>query len=140
MNHADKVHGFFFETSQDAATFLEPTHTTLDDVASLICFFVEGLWSTDFGFLIDLLWDHRLNPMVSQPGKNPWHSICLVGCQLVGATAWPSFGLRDLDRFHEFFEGLGFVNLSCGDFEIQRHAVAIAEQVYFGAQTASGTA
>jgi hypothetical protein len=48
--------------------------------------------------------------------------------------------LRNLDGFHDLFEYRGFVNLTGRDFKVQRHPVAIAQQVNFRTQAPSGTA
>src|SRR5207253_2129883 len=116
-----------------------PADTALDDVTASVGFFVKGLRSANLGFLVRLSRDHRLNAVITQPVEDSWHPIGLVASQLVGTATRPTYWLRNLNRFHEFFEGTGLVNLTRGDLEVQRHAVAIAEQVNFGAETASGT-
>ena len=68
------------------------------------------------------------------------HSVSLVRGQFVGAPARSPLRLRDLDGLHDFLEGMGLVNLASRDFGVQRHSVAIADQVNLGAKTASGTA
>lgn len=78
--------------------------------------------------------------MLSQPGKNPTHPISLVGSELVGPTTRVPVRLRNLHSFHDLREDMSFVNLAGSDLRVQRHAVAIADEMDLGAETASGAA
>ena len=67
-------------------------------------------------------------------------SIGLVRGQFFGSPARASLWLGDLHRLHYFLEGVSLMDLAGRDLRMQRHPVAIAEQMNLGAKTASGTA
>jgi hypothetical protein len=89
-----------------------------DYVAAAVSVLVErfgSAWSMAF---VGFSRDHRLNSMIAQPVENPVHSIRLVRCQFVGASAWTPLRLWDFHGFHDFLEGMSFVNLAGRDFGV----------------------
>jgi hypothetical protein len=140
VNHSKEIQGRLFEPAHDAAAFFQPPHATFDDVAAAVSVSVERFGSSGAISFVGFLRDHRLNSTIAQPVENPVRPIGLVRSQFVGSPARAPAGLGNFHGFHGFLEGLGLVNLAGRDLGVQRHAVAVADQMDLGSKTAPGTA
>ncbi len=119
--------GQFLVASGDPAKPFQAVDATLDDVPPPVVFLVECLGRTVF---VRLVWDHRNDATVREPGSNPVGRISFVA----GNFRW-LLGPR-CGRVHERDKALRFVLLPRTDGNGQRSARGITDEMQLGAEAA----
>jgi len=92
------------------------------------------------GQLIAALRDDRFNAVGAQPMSDAGHAIGFVRSQSAWSAQGAAFGTLQPNLVHEDFKAGGLVLLSRREMNRQGNALAVGENMQFGAKPASGAA
>ena len=139
LDHSTVVLRGLFETSENAAAFLEPSDQAFDDVAATVGVAVE-VDRTSCSVFILFRWDHRSDAVGKQIFVDPVRPVALVSGQLNRIREGIAVIVDDVRSFQQRHQGLRLVRLSGGQMEVQRAPVAVTEKVEIGGVSPSRTA
>jgi len=128
------IDGQLIEAERQRPAPLEPAHGPLDDVAPPVGGLVEVL----VAWLIVPRGDHRVDVPPLQPVAHPGIAVPLVPRPLL-RPAFLALLRRPLGTVHDLREALGLVALTGGHPHGQDDALAVTDQVRFGAKAAPRT-
>ena len=140
MHHRLITDSEFVIAGSQGAILLEPTDTTLDEIAQTIVRLVVAHRSSHFGlgFAMTLLgWNDSLHAMVVQPVADACDVIRFVRRQPLGTSPHSSVALTNSNTIHYSFKLLGLMCLTTGQAHGQGDACTVTEQVQLGAITAA---
>ena len=135
LEHREVAERELLEASGDPATLLEPRDAPLDDVPESIGLAVEVPAPAATALLVGPLRDHGLNLAAMEPVADVAVAVAPVSDQALGAPSSSAAGARNPNRLHQRLEADRLVALARADVDRQRQAVAVRDEVKFGAET-----
>lgn len=136
-HHTHELHRHLLESSADASAFLQPADGLSDDAPSSSGPLVEHRAAIVTQQLLVVTRDKRCNAVSAQPVTDTMITIALVTREHRRPLVWWSEGLRNRDLVHHGLDAGRDVHLSVGDFNFQRQASTVSNQVKLAAESAS---
>lgn len=136
-HHTHELHRHLLESSADASAFLQPADGLSDDAPSSSGPLVEHRAAIVTQQLLVVTRDKRCNAVSAQPVTDTMITIALVTREHRRPLVWRSEGLRNRDLVHHGLDAGRDVHLSVGDFNFQRQASTVSNQVKLAAESAS---
>lgn len=141
LHEAAEVLGRLLEAGEDAAAFLHPSDEVLDDAPFLVFFLVE-FHRPRVAVLVGFGGNDGLDLQFEKKLVDPCGSVAFVSAQRDGPGDGLAFPVGDfgIGFDQQGVEDSGVMDLAGRQVEVQRMAVAVAQDVDFRRESAARTA